>query len=113
MNTMIKGHILKRTLFIDFNLYVEDDAEFKEQLVELMIENLQELRETYRIAVEQKDLASFLKACHKVKTTMVMLDDKELNDLVDEIKIMDPDVIRFSLLNKLCGEIIASLSSEK
>lgn len=106
------GHLLKRILSIDFSDYAGDDTAFKQELIGLMIENLQELQNVYRRSFKQKDSSLFLKVCHKVKTTVLMLEDKELIALVEELKNGEPDLERVSLLSALCGEIIDCLSAE-
>ncbi len=110
---MINGRALKRTLSIDFNLYTDNDAGFKQQLIDLMIENLQELQHAYGASVEQKDSTCFSKACHKVKTTIIMLEDKELIALIEDLKRFDANAEKVPLLNGLCTEIIDSLLLER
>ncbi|HTE31314.1 MAG TPA: hypothetical protein VK666_13125 [Chryseolinea sp.] len=113
MNTRFNGSTVKRTLFIDFNLYADDDPEFKQELIELIIENLEELQQSYQTSIEQTELSFFLKACHKVKTTLVMLDDQELNALVEDLKNGEANGLRISLLKELCSAIIVSLWAVK
>jgi hypothetical protein len=112
MNSRINASTVKRALFIDFNLYADNDPAFKQELIGLMVDNLQELQQALHISVEQKDPEFFLKACHKATTTLIMLEDKELNALVEDLKIKEADEARISLLNKLSAEIISSLLSE-
>lgn len=103
----------KRTLFIDFDLYAEDDAAFKQELIELMIENLRELQQSYGLSVDGNDPEIFLKACHKVKTTLSMLADGELDAIVEELKSPGASPSKVALFEKLCAEIITSLSAER
>jgi hypothetical protein len=105
--------MIKRPLVVDFDLYADNDPDFKQELIELMVDNLEELLEAYKTSVEQKDPPFFSKACHKVKTTLVMLEDKELDALVEDLKTMEADETRAFLLKKICEEIIASLWLEK
>lgn len=102
----------RRPLAIDFDLHTDGDLDFKKDLVVLMIENLNEL-----LAVQKKnDRDLFSKVCHKIKATLEIVNDKDLNDVV--AKLSDPllasavssdDVLMF---NVLCQEIIKSLEKE-
>jgi len=103
----------KRKLFIDFDLYADNDPDFKQELIELMIDNLQELQQAYRLSAEQHDPQIFLKACHKVKTTLCMLEDIELQAVVEDLKHPGMTQDKVFLFNKLSAEIIASLLAEK
>ena len=104
---------LKRPLFIDFELYADNDPEFKLELIESMVDNLHELQKAYSYSVENKDPQFFSKTYHKVKTTIVMLEDDEFNKLIEELKNPAVDADKVSLFNKLIVEIIRSLSAEK
>ena len=68
-----------RELYVDFALYADNDPEFKAELIDGMIENLEELEQAYFQSLTQQDPTYLKKACHKVQTTLSMLDDKELN----------------------------------
>ena len=103
----------KRTLFIDFKLYADNDEAFKQELIELMIENLRELQQAYGLSVDRNDPEIFLKACHKVKTTLSMLADSELDAVVEELKSPGVSPSRVALFDKLTAEIIISLSAER
>lgn len=113
MNNKINESISKRILFIDFDLYAENDPDFKQELIELMIDNLQELQQAYDLSAEQHEPVFFLKACHKVKTTLSMLADVEFNVAVEDLKNPGVSAERISLFKKLSGEIIISLLTEK
>ena len=52
MNTITNEKMLNRALFIDFDLYAENDPDFKQELIELMIENLHELRQAHCRSVD-------------------------------------------------------------
>jgi hypothetical protein len=65
----------RRKLLIDFDAYTDGDAEFKGELVALMIDNLIELEETVQRAGKGNDLKLFDAVCHKVKATVEMLAD--------------------------------------
>ena len=113
MDTSKSETMLERALFIDFNLYAENDPDFKEELIELMIENLRELQQAYARSVEQLDPELFRKACHKVNTTLTMLEDRDLNAAVEDLKNPEVDKSRVHVFNKLTDAIITGLSAEK
>ena len=110
---MMNESISRRTLFIDFDLYADNDPDFKLELIQLMIENLEELQQAFILSVRQNDLQIFIKACHKVKTTLCMLADGELDAIVEDLKVPGINPEKVSLFNKLNVEIINSLSAEK
>ena len=113
MNTKLNVARSKRPLFINFSFYTDNDADFMQELVEHMIDNLRELQQSYRSSLDQKELTSFLKSCHKVKTTLAMLADNELSNLVEDLQNKATDELAMSSLNKLCSDIIDSLLSAK
>ncbi len=98
-----------RQLFIDFDAYTDGDSEFKKELIELMIDNLNELKSTLYNAAEKNDAPLFHRVCHKVKATLHMLEDRELLDTIDGLKVMINDPVRIEMLNKICVEMIESL----
>jgi len=102
-----------RTLFIDFDLYAEDDPDFKLELIALMIDNLNELHAAYGVSINQKEPMIFRKAYHKVKTTIAMLEDPELNAVVEELKNPDVDPSIVSRFGNIITELIESLSGVK
>jgi hypothetical protein len=105
--------MLNRALFIDFDLYAENDPVFKEELIDLIIENLRELQQTYNYSVERQDPGLFRRVCHKVSTTLSMLADQELDTVIEDLKNSNVDQARVSFFNKLSTGIIASLLSER
>lgn len=105
--------MINRALFIDFDLYAENDLDFKMELIELMVENLHELQQACCYSIEQNNPEHFGRACHKVKTTLSMLADTEYDAIVEELKNSSVDQGRVSFFNKLTVEIITSLLNEK
>ncbi|SKC54417.1 hypothetical protein [Ohtaekwangia koreensis] len=103
----------RRPLFIDFDAYTDGDPEFKKEITDLMIDNLQEMQQVLQIASKQNDLALFQKVCHKIKATLDMLEDKELLEVVAQLKISMADAELVKLLDRLCIDIIASLNESK
>lgn len=103
----------KRALSIDFAQFSDNDPAFKARLIDLMIENLAELEEGYYQTVNSKDPTFLLKAYHKVKTTLTMLDDKELDAVVEDLK--DPGIgpAAISRYKRISAEITSSLLAEK
>jgi succinate dehydrogenase flavin-adding protein (antitoxin of CptAB toxin-antitoxin module) len=104
----ISTSMAARPLFIDFDSYTDGDNDFKKELTELMIDNLRELCQV----LKQSDTDLFHKVCHKVKATVVMLDDTELMQLMDDLKVSYNDSDRKELLDKICLAVIDSLNKE-
>ena len=106
------GGFTIRPLFIDFDQYTDGDADFKKEIIGLMIENLVELQQAVRLFSQNNEAKDFHLVCHKVKPTLDMLADQELSDTVDQLKASGADPLRITLLDKLCGDIAQSLSKE-
>jgi DNA replicative helicase MCM subunit Mcm2 (Cdc46/Mcm family) len=109
----IKGSQGKRQLHVDFDSYTDNDPDFRKELIDHMVENIRELISAHQISAQQKDATLFLKVRHKVKTTLVMLDDKELDILVDNVNGSVINEPKGPSLEELCTEIINSLLSER
>jgi CheY-like chemotaxis protein len=103
----------RRDIFIDFDLYTDGDLDFKKELTSLIIHNIHELQEA--ILVDDKEF--FLSVTHKVKTTLVMLDDAEFSQLMDRFEGLitghgshrELNERRIQLIG-LCEDIIESLT---
>jgi hypothetical protein len=77
-----------RPIQINFDAYGgNDDDEFKHELVMLMANSVQELKEAaiHALAVNQSDI--FRKAAHKAKSTLVLLGDEDFMDSVEQLRI--------------------------
>jgi len=110
-----KYFYVKKKLSIDFNIYTDGDQNFKNELVSLMIDNINELRQALLSGVRE----FFYATCHKVKATLTMLDDKELSAVVEELKSLDISNgsangvnEKYLIFNGLCNEVIENLSAE-
>jgi hypothetical protein len=105
----ISGSSLSRNLFIDFDLYTDGDEEFKQELIDSMIDNLVEMQQVLRDASQRNDAKLFQGVCHKIKPTLEMLADVELLDTVGKLKVVVTDAAGIALLNKICKDIVQSL----
>ena len=104
-----------RPLFINFNLYTDGDADFKKELISLLIDNVRELQQSL-LSTAQNASNFFLGVLHKVTSTVGMLCDKEFSEMLEEIKMMctsgqtgelfHTKVNRF---NNLCDQVVESL----
>ena len=108
-----------RRVQINFDLYIDsDDAAFKLELVLLMISNLEELKEASRKAWANRDMAAYSTSTHKTKSTVTLLDDVELNQAIEDVRIKLAEGIDFSQsdsltrLHELCDSIRSSLEFE-
>jgi hypothetical protein len=101
-----------RALSIDFNVYTDGNDDFKKELVVLIIENLQELKDILPVAFQQNDPLLFERVCHKIKPTLEMLEDQELLSTIGQLKVMFTDQINITKLDIVCTELMESLSKE-
>jgi len=116
MNISIFQPATNRPLFIDFDQYTDGDADFKKELIYLMIDNLKEAQMSLSEAIKKNKLDIFEKTCHKITPTLGMLDDKDLIDSILSIKSQfSNSTEKDKLLNSFtttCVQIIKSLEKE-
>lgn len=106
-----------RPLSIDYDLYTDGDEVFKKDLIVMMIENLQELQQAITVADKQNSAPGFFTSVHKVKTTLTMLNDRDLDAALVEAQSegfftsagRDATVIT---VIRVCNEIIRSLQKD-
>jgi CheY-like chemotaxis protein len=111
----------QRPLKIDFDLHTDGDPVFKTELVQLLMENVSELRQSLNAAIKQNDPQAFLKTCHKVYTAISMLNDADLTYIVDKIRTamrgpIDPGdktlLADVAILNNIGEAVWKSLEAE-
>ncbi len=103
--------MIKRPLLINFNLHTDGDLDFQNQLIGLMISNLEELQQALKLSLRECDLTQYRQTCHKVNSTLKILEDKEFDLIVEEIKTQSEDQDKISLFDRLCSQLIESLDS--
>jgi hypothetical protein len=109
-----------KPLNIDFDLYTDNDEDFKHQLLILIISNLNELQQAMFFSLQNNEVESFSKASHKVHATLVILEDPELDYAIAEMKATlalspennDSVLQKVSVLEELCNGIIISIEKE-
>lgn len=110
-----------KPLRIDFDLHTDGDPVFKSELIQLLIENITELRQALEVSIKNRDAQVYLKACHKVYTAVSMLNDPEFTHVIDKIRNTmrvainpnDPDLIAdVKMLNTIGNAIARSLEFE-
>jgi CheY-like chemotaxis protein len=110
-----------RPLNIDFDMHTDGDPVFKAELVQLLMENVSELRQSLDTALKQNDPQAFLKTCHKVYTAISMLNDADLTYIVDKIRTVmrgpiDPGdktlLADVAILNNIGEAVWKSLEAE-
>jgi hypothetical protein len=110
-NTSLHNGDNARPLFIDFELHTDGDVEFKKELISLMIDDIWELYHAQRNGTE-----TFLKICHKIKATLEILNDKDLNEVITQLR--NPAISTqqqeetLQLFNSLCEALVKSLQRE-
>jgi CheY-like chemotaxis protein len=105
-----------RKLNIDFNVYTDGDDEFKNELTSLMINNLNELEKSVNQVFETGGNEAFHRTIHKVKPTLGMLNDSEMTEIIDLLKVVDHHDEAFEELKKqflsLNQQVIDALEKE-
>jgi hypothetical protein len=108
-----------RPVQINFELYIDSrDAKFKLELVQLMISNVEELKETSRHAWTNRDIAFYNSSTHKTKSTATLLDDPEFNNAIEEVRNQlssnseAPHDHVLNHLHAICDSIVTSLEHE-
>jgi hypothetical protein len=103
---------LRRTLFADFDLHTEGDSAFKNELIILMIANVLELQRAVDFSLGAFDELRFASVCHKVLTTMRILNDRDFTGMVDEIRRDGKNTHNLLRFDSLCAQVISSLQAE-
>jgi CheY-like chemotaxis protein len=75
-----------RTLHIDFDAHTGGDPTFKSELLQLLIDNLKELKRSLDMALATREGIDFDKTAHKVATTFNILNDTELDEMFSKLK---------------------------
>lgn len=109
VNTTAEPHTKK--VYFEIEKYADGDAEFKHELITLMIENIEELVDALHTSVEKNDADIFKKLCHKVSPTLGILNDTEFNAQIEQLKIgKSPyEVANFEIT---CQNIVHALKQE-
>jgi hypothetical protein len=113
MTNLIKTCLSETLQFSQLDQYCSGDAEFRKKLIELMIDNIIELQRSLCSSFEQKDIAIFLRACHKAKTTLSILDNLAFTNVVGALKAGQAGCEGAALFDNLCDHIIKSLVHER
>jgi len=99
-----------RPLLVDFEVHVGDSPELKKELIECMIIDMCELQQSLEPAAIKNGFDAYRKTCHKIVGTLSLLNDKELNDGIEALKIQQSD-LNVILLKKLSDDIVKSLTA--
>jgi hypothetical protein len=108
-----KNQEYNRPLNIDFNLHIDGDLKFRSEFIKLLLANMNELHQAWRTAIETNEETLFKRASHKIKPTLLILNDQELSSLVDALNISMADIKINLQFNKICIALIQSLEAEK
>ena len=113
MSTGLQHQNYHNEHFYQIDLYTYGDPEFRPVLIDSMIDNLLELQQELYISTMKQDPEVFLRAAHKSKTTLSILDNSELSDIVEELKSLTNRRKRIVIFDVLCSEVIRYLREEK
>ncbi|HEY8934704.1 MAG TPA: hypothetical protein VIM65_05765, partial [Cyclobacteriaceae bacterium] len=116
LDCLLKNYIIDkpnlRSLNINFDLYTDNDPEFKKELIGLVINDLKELQASCSSAITIHDPEIYRSTCHKIVSTLSMINDQEFADAIEALKTQNPGEDQVTLFNKLSDEIIKSLKYE-
>jgi CheY-like chemotaxis protein len=108
-----------RPLRIKFDLYADSEPDFKSELVELMISNVTELQYACYRTFYTGELKLFQTVAHKIKSTLILLDDREFAYVIDDLKQAfqaenSPNVIqeKINRFNYMSESILKTLTRE-
>lgn len=104
----------------NLDIYSEGDPEFKRELADLLVKNVESLIESVYKYAEFGDIETYQKVYHKCKTTLSMLGDEEFYAIAEEIdQLMTASGAKNDLIDqkidiflKLSGDIIRGLEEE-
>lgn len=100
---------------IDFDLHTDGDADFKRELITLMIDNVKELQEVLHKGIKENDLKAFRECSHKIAPTLNIINDKEFIGIIEALKHQTNLSKRehsVELFNKMCDDLIRELKKE-
>ncbi|HYG04239.1 MAG TPA: response regulator [Chryseosolibacter sp.] len=116
---LLASRVDARPMRIRFDLFTDTNPDFKFELISLMIKNLREVGFASYKAFYGNESRTFASAAHKVKSTLMLLDDQELSIMVSDLKVcfessmraeaLQPKILRFNLLSE---SIIKTLAAE-
>lgn len=107
-----------RPLSAKLDAFTDNDPEFKQELMVLMVQNLRELQEAVEKLLLRSQFPYFEKIVHKTKSVLLILDDHELNNVIEELKITlekSADIVLREKIKKfmlVSENIIKSLEDE-
>ncbi len=117
LHRMINFHLRKNgknellAPLLSDNLFQTGDAEFKSTLLELIMGNISELKNK----LNSGDTSLYHPAIHKSRTALKYLNHFELNELLEEVRKGNGELIspeRLNRLNALTEELISGLRSK-
>lgn len=91
----LKNHLdkdLPEIVMANLDRCTDGDTEFRRELAQLLANNITELMANIEKAVQAKDPVVFIRAVHKTKTTLSILNDNELNEAINtfQMKLKEP-----------------------
>jgi PAS domain S-box-containing protein len=81
-----KSEGMASTFSDTLDMYTEGNMDFKKELIGHLMKNIDELQSSLHVSLKAKDSKPFQEAAHKCRTTLTMLGDHELLNVVEEVK---------------------------
>lgn len=83
----------EKPVSVDLGPYSEGNDEFKREIAQLLIRNLEEFSQEMNRALAQHNATIFHEACHKAKTTFSMINNDDLSRAIDSmIQAVNADI---------------------
>lgn len=103
---------------IDIDEHTDGDPAFKYELLCLLIENIQELKQSLQQTLSENEPQHFLRTCHKIAASLEILNNREFNEIIETLKDHCMDNAAADINEKakrfygFCDRIIISLKDE-
>ena len=96
---------------IDLNPYTEGDDHLKRVLAGLMIEDILDLNQSFHHARIENKPDLYERSCHKVKTTLHMINNAKLQAFSDILKQGSNDMTLIRQFDAACFQVIKNLQN--
>ena len=104
-------------LMANLDKCTDGDTEFRRELAQLLANNITEMMASIEKSVKVKDANVMMRSVHKTKTTLAILNDREMNEeiVIVETKLKEPTPIDLQahvekLLNR-CVKTVNALTA--
>jgi CheY-like chemotaxis protein len=107
-----------RPLHVPFENYTDGESKYKLELIHLIMANIRELQHAVHCAYHLKEFYAYQNVSHKVKSSILLLNDPELTQSFEYIKTIfktkdsDPGIDKVNKFIRLLSDVLKSLEKE-